>query len=141
MSSLLRVWTIGTNTMREAIRNKLLYALLFFAILLIGAGVIIASISYVEGSRILQDVGLASIRLRSDRETGVIDHLVALAPGVAAVFPSRVLPLPDRRSVFVFTGIQGPDQSSDQFDRDFVSLERELAGLPELFQERHADAS
>lgn len=65
MISPLRVWTIGLNTMREAIRNKLLYTLLFFAIVMIGTGVIVGSISYVEGSRILQDVGLASIRLFS----------------------------------------------------------------------------
>ncbi|MCP4036684.1 MAG: ABC transporter permease [bacterium] len=63
MISPLRVWTIGINTVREAIRNKLLYTLLFFAIVMIGTGVIVGSISYVEGSRILQDVGLASIRL------------------------------------------------------------------------------
>jgi ABC-type transport system involved in multi-copper enzyme maturation permease subunit len=65
MMSPLRVWTIGCNTMREAIRNKLLYTLLFFAIVMIGTGVVVSSISYVEGSRILQDVGLASIRLFS----------------------------------------------------------------------------
>lgn len=65
MISPYRVWTIGMNTMREAIRNKLLYTLLFFAIVMIGTGVVVGSISYVEGSRILQDVGLASIRLFS----------------------------------------------------------------------------
>jgi ABC-type transport system involved in multi-copper enzyme maturation permease subunit len=53
------------NTIREAIRNKLLYTLLFFAVVMIGTGVVVGSISYVEGSRILQDVGLASIRLFS----------------------------------------------------------------------------
>jgi ABC-type transport system involved in multi-copper enzyme maturation permease subunit len=58
-----RVWTIGLNTMREAIRNKLMYTLLFFGIVMIGTGVVVGSISYVEGSRILQDVGFASIRL------------------------------------------------------------------------------
>jgi ABC-type transport system involved in multi-copper enzyme maturation permease subunit len=61
----LRVWAIGTNTVREAIRNKLLYTLLFFAIVMIGTGLIVSSISYVESGRILQDVGLASIRLFS----------------------------------------------------------------------------
>lgn len=65
MRSLDRIFTIGINTVREAIRNKLLYTLLFFAIVMIGTGVIVASISYVEGSRILQDVGLAAIRLFS----------------------------------------------------------------------------
>ena len=63
--SLFRMWTIGRNTLREAIRNKLLYTLLFFAIALIGTGVLVSTLSYVEGERILQDVGLAAIRLMS----------------------------------------------------------------------------
>ncbi|MAJ61348.1 MAG: hypothetical protein CBC48_16205 [bacterium TMED88] len=59
------VWPIATNTVREAIRNKVLYALLFFAVGVIGVAVVIASLSYVEGQRIIQDIGLASIRLFS----------------------------------------------------------------------------
>ena len=54
---------LAVNTVREAVRNKMLYVLLFFALLLIGAGVVVASLSYVEGDRILQDIGLAAIRL------------------------------------------------------------------------------
>ena len=65
MNSLSRIWTIAANTVREAVRNKLLYTLLFFAILMISTGVLVSSLSYVEGERILQDVGLASIRLFS----------------------------------------------------------------------------
>ena len=60
-----RIWIIAHNTIREAIRNKLLYTLLFFAIALIGTGVLVSTLSYVEGERILQDVGLAAIRLMS----------------------------------------------------------------------------
>ena len=41
----------------------MLYALLFFALVLIGTGVLLSTLSYVERERILQDVGLASIRL------------------------------------------------------------------------------
>jgi ABC-type transport system involved in multi-copper enzyme maturation permease subunit len=63
MSSLVRVWTIAANTIREAIRSKLLYTLLFFAVLMICAGVLLSTLSYVESERILQDVGFASIRL------------------------------------------------------------------------------
>ena len=65
MKSLVRVWAIATNTVRETIRNKLLYSLFFFAVLVIGSAVLIASLSYVEGERIIQDVGLSSIRLFS----------------------------------------------------------------------------
>ena len=63
--TLLRISTIAHNTIREAIRNKLLYTLLFFSIVLIGTGVLISTLSYVERARILQDVGLAAIRLMS----------------------------------------------------------------------------
>ena len=62
MISLVRIWAIAMNTVREAIRNKLLYTLLFFAILMIGAGVVLSTLSYVEIERILQDIGFASIR-------------------------------------------------------------------------------
>ena len=65
MNSLARIWTIARNTLREAVRNKVLYALLFFAILIIGAGVVLSALSYVESERILQDFGFASIRLFS----------------------------------------------------------------------------
>ncbi len=61
--SLLRIRAIAANTMREAIRNKVLYTLLFFAILLIATGVLLSTLSYIERERILQDVGLAAIRL------------------------------------------------------------------------------
>ena len=65
MRSAIRIWTIAMNTLREAVRNKLLYALLFFAVLLITAGVVLSALSYVESERILQDFGFAAIRLFS----------------------------------------------------------------------------
>ena len=65
MTSFLRIGTIAANTIREAIRNRLLYTLLFFAVTVIGAAVLIASLSYVEGQRIIQDLGFAAIRLFS----------------------------------------------------------------------------
>ncbi len=51
------------NTVRESVRSKILYVLLFFAVVMIGAGALIGSISYVESDRILQDIGLGAIRL------------------------------------------------------------------------------
>lgn len=63
MMSLLRIGTLAANTVREAIRNRVLYTLIFFAVLLIGTGVLLSTLSYVEQERILQDVGFAAIRL------------------------------------------------------------------------------
>ena len=57
------IWTIAVNTVRESIRSKLLYGLLFFAVGMIGSGAAVASLSYVEGHRILQDVGMGAVRL------------------------------------------------------------------------------
>ena len=62
-AALTRVFAIAGNTMREVIRNRILYVLLFFAILLIFTGIVLSALSYVEQERILQDVGLAAIRL------------------------------------------------------------------------------
>jgi ABC-type transport system involved in multi-copper enzyme maturation permease subunit len=61
--SLTCIWAIAANTVRESVRSKLLYGLLFFAVLLIGGGAVVATLSYVEGHRILQDVGMGAVRL------------------------------------------------------------------------------
>jgi Cu-processing system permease protein len=63
VKSLTRIWTLAANTVREAVRNKLLYTLLFFAILLIASGMLLSTLSYVERERILQDIGMAAIRI------------------------------------------------------------------------------
>jgi ABC-type transport system involved in multi-copper enzyme maturation permease subunit len=63
VKSLVCIWTLAANTVRESVRNKVLYALLFFAVVLIGSGVMVGALSYVESDRILQDIGLGSVRL------------------------------------------------------------------------------
>jgi ABC-type transport system involved in multi-copper enzyme maturation permease subunit len=56
---------MAVNTAREAVRNKLLYTLLFFAIAMILFGVVLSSLSYVERERMVQDFAFATIRLFS----------------------------------------------------------------------------
>ncbi len=55
--------TIAGNTVREAIRSRVLYLFLVFAVIMIGAGVLVSTLSYVDRPRILQDVGFAAVRL------------------------------------------------------------------------------
>lgn len=55
--------TIAGNTVREAIRSRVLYVFLVFAMIMIGAGILVSTLSYVERPRIMQDVGFAAIRL------------------------------------------------------------------------------
>ncbi len=61
--SIHRIGTLAANTVREAVRSRLLYSLLFLAGVLILTGVLVSTLSYVESARIVQDVGLAAIRL------------------------------------------------------------------------------
>jgi ABC-type transport system involved in multi-copper enzyme maturation permease subunit len=61
--ALQRIASIAVNTVREAVRNRVLYVLLFFALVLIGTGVLLSTLSYVERDRIFQDIGLAAIRV------------------------------------------------------------------------------
>jgi len=56
------VAAIAANTVRDAVRNRVLYILVFFSLAMIGTSVLLATLSYVERERILQDVGLAAIR-------------------------------------------------------------------------------
>lgn len=58
-----RILAIAQNTFREAIRNKVLYALLFFAVLLILGSVAIGRLSLHEEVRIIEDLGLAATSL------------------------------------------------------------------------------
>lgn len=63
MRALTRIQALAANTFREAIRNKLLYTLLGFGVVMIASGVVLSSLSYVEVDEILQDMGMGAIRL------------------------------------------------------------------------------
>ncbi len=54
---------IALNTFREAVRDRILYTILVFAFLLIGASVILATLSIGQEGRIVKDLGLASSSL------------------------------------------------------------------------------
>jgi ABC-type transport system involved in multi-copper enzyme maturation permease subunit len=53
---------IAQNTVRDAVRSRVLYILLFFSLVMIATSTLVASLSYVERERILQDVGFGAIR-------------------------------------------------------------------------------
>jgi len=58
-----RILSIAANTFRETIRNKILYAILAFALIVIGLTFFLADLSVGDFARIIADVGLASIHL------------------------------------------------------------------------------
>jgi ABC-type transport system involved in multi-copper enzyme maturation permease subunit len=58
-----RVAVIAFNTFKENLRDKILYNLVFFALLLIGSSVLLSTLTIGERSKIITDLGLASINL------------------------------------------------------------------------------
>lgn len=56
-----RIVAIAWNTFREAVRNKILYSLLFFAVLLIVSALAIGNLTLHEEVRTIRDVGLFGI--------------------------------------------------------------------------------
>jgi ABC-type transport system involved in multi-copper enzyme maturation permease subunit len=63
VTALGRIATFASNTFREATRNKLLYNLLLFAILMIASSIALAELHVGYNIRIYRDVGLSAIAL------------------------------------------------------------------------------
>ncbi len=95
-----RLRALCWNTFREAIRNKILYALVFFGVAMIGAALALGQLTLGQEGRLLRDVGLAGISL-----FGV---LIAVFVGVNLLYKELdlrtiyvIVPKPLRRSEFV----------------------------------------
>lgn len=61
MTSLLRIWTIGRNTLTELVRLKVFYFLLIFALLVIGNSAFVAKLSFEEQFQMLKDISLGAM--------------------------------------------------------------------------------
>jgi len=72
-----KVRAIAMNTFREAVRDKILYSLLFFAIALIGISVVLNRLAIGQQTKIITDIGLASI--------SIFGTLIAVFVGIGLV--------------------------------------------------------
>jgi ABC-type transport system involved in multi-copper enzyme maturation permease subunit len=59
------IYAIALNTFREAIRSKVLYAIMFFAALLILSSLAFASLALTEQERVIKDFGLFTLTMFS----------------------------------------------------------------------------
>lgn len=57
------VWVLAINTYKEVIRDRILYALILFAFLLIGLSLALGQLSFAEQARISANFGLSAIHL------------------------------------------------------------------------------
>jgi ABC-type transport system involved in multi-copper enzyme maturation permease subunit len=83
----MKVWAIAANTFREAVRDKTLYSLLFFAISLIAVSAVLDRLAIGQQAKIITDLGLASISL--------FGNMIAIFVGIGLVYKEI-----DRRTIF-----------------------------------------
>jgi Cu-processing system permease protein len=57
------IWVLALNTFREVVRDRILYALIMFAVLLIGFSLALGQLSFAEQARISANFGLSAIHL------------------------------------------------------------------------------
>lgn len=82
------VLTLALHTIRELVRNKLLYLLVVFSVLLIAGSILLAQLTVGQWERIINDVGLATVQLAG--------ALVSILVGVGLIAGEM-----DRRTVYV----------------------------------------
>jgi ABC-type transport system involved in multi-copper enzyme maturation permease subunit len=58
-----RLWAIASNTYREAVRDRVLYNLILFALLIVGASIIFGQVSIQINRIVLINLGLTAISL------------------------------------------------------------------------------
>ncbi len=73
------------------------------------------------------------VEIRSDESTGVIDFLAGPREDRMAVFPARVMDLPGGSTLLLFTVLQGPDTTDQQFEAQVQSLKREFENIKQEF--------
>jgi ABC-type transport system involved in multi-copper enzyme maturation permease subunit len=71
------VWTVATNTFREAVRDRVLYNLVFFALLMMGAAILVGQVSIGIEQSVMVSLGLTAI--------SVIGIFIAVFIGVGLV--------------------------------------------------------
>lgn len=84
----MKILTIAVNTFREAIRDKILYNLLFFAIAIMFFSLSISNLTLGQRVKIVMDVGLASM--------SIFGLLIAIFVGIQLVYKEI-----QRRTIYV----------------------------------------
>jgi hypothetical protein len=83
--------------------------------------------------KVVNGLGEFFFYVRADASTGVIDMFAGPTKDAMALFPTRVVALPDGSSAFTFTMFQAPGMPDELFERQHASLRRELTGVERRF--------
>jgi Cu-processing system permease protein len=87
LSSLYRIRAIAVNAFRESVRDRVLYNLIFFALILVGASVFVSELSIDQETKFIADLGLSSML--------VFGALIAIFIGIGLVYKEI-----DKRTIY-----------------------------------------
>ena len=82
-----------------------------------------------ENYKVRNGLGEFLFEIRADAKDGVIDMFAGPSRDAMAIFPTRVVGLPDGRSAYSFTMFQAPDMPDELFDAQHESLRREFKNI------------
>jgi hypothetical protein len=89
---------------------------------------------YDDGDvKVVNDLGEFYVQISADPGTGVIDMYAGPVKEELALFPSRVVSLPDGRSAYSFTMFKQPGTPDDLFESQYESLRREFDNIRARF--------
>ena len=84
----------------------------------------------IDGRHVVRNgLGQFLFDIRADADSGVIDMYAGPTEDAMAIFPTRVVGLPDGRSAFSFTMFQGPEMTDELFEQQYQSLRREFENI------------
>jgi hypothetical protein len=86
-----------------------------------------------EDYKVVNGLGEFYFEIKADSQTGVIDMFAGPSKDQMAIFPTRVVALPDGSTAFSFTMFQGPDMPDQLFESQHESLKREFTNIQAAF--------
>jgi hypothetical protein len=93
---------------------------------------------YEDGeAKVVNGLGEFYVRISAEPRTGVIDIYAGPVRTELAVFPSRVVSLPDGRSAYSFTMFKQPGTPDELFESQYESLLREFDNIRARFTAGH----
>jgi hypothetical protein len=84
-------------------------------------------------TKVVNGLGEFDFTIDSHAGTGVIDMYAGPSPDELALFPTRVVGLPDGSSAYTFTMFQAPGMPDELFESQYRSLVREFKNIRREF--------
>jgi hypothetical protein len=85
------------------------------------------------GAKVVNGLGEFDFAIEADPETGVIDMYAGRSHDELALFPTRVVALPDGSAAYTFTMFQASGMPDELFEAQYQSLLREFENIRREF--------